>query len=175
MYNYLLYFLIFSFLGWCVEVIFYFLKSARFVNRGFARGPICPIYGVGISLSYLLLGSVDSFLLVALLSMAIATATELAAGLIFDKLFGVRLWDYSAEAGNIGGYVCPRFSLIWGVASAAVIRLIPLLSPLIELLQTPRLRAAVVVLFVAALVDIKSQLDKIVKGKYHPKNIINRH
>ena len=99
MYNYLLYFLIFSFLGWCVEVIFCFFKTGRFVNRGFAKGPICPIYGIGISLSYLLLGSVESFPLLALLSMATATAVELIAGVIFDKIFGVRLWDYTCEKG----------------------------------------------------------------------------
>jgi uncharacterized membrane protein len=165
MYDYLLYFLIFSFLGWCVEVIFSFFKCGRVVNRGFAKGPICPIYGVGITLSYLLLGRIESFLLLALLSMAIATVTELAVGFFFDKLLGVRLWDYSGEKGNIGGYVCPRFSLIWGIASAAVIRLIPLLAPFISLFYTPGMRALVTALFLLALVDVRKEIDKTVRRK----------
>ena len=84
MYKYLLYFLIFSFLGWCAEVIFHLLKEGAFVNRGLAKGPICPIYGVGICLIDLLLGSIDSFLLLALLSMAVATAVELLVGYFTD-------------------------------------------------------------------------------------------
>ena len=165
MYEYLLYFLVFSFAGWCAEVVFSIFKTGRLVNRGFAKGPVCPIYGIGISLSYLLLGSVKSFVLLAILSMAIATAVEFSVGILFDKLLGIRLWDYREERGNIGGYVCPRFSLIWGVVSAAVIRLIPRLAPLIELAKTPGIRAITVVLFVAVIVDIKRELEKTSRSK----------
>ena len=165
MYEYLLYFLVFSFAGWCAEVVFYIFKTGRLVNRGFAKGPVCPIYGIGISLSYLLLGSVKSFVLLAILSMAIATAVEFSVGILFDKLLGIRLWDYREERGNIGGYVCPRFSLIWGVVSAAVIRLIPRLAPLIELAKAPVIRAIAVVLFVAVIVDIKRELEKTSRSK----------
>ena len=43
-------FLIYSFLGWCTEVIFVVLDTHAFDNRGFLRGPVCPIYGFGIIL-----------------------------------------------------------------------------------------------------------------------------
>ena len=160
MYEYLLYFLVFSFVGWCAEVTFYIFKTGRLVNRGFAKGPVCPIYGIGISLSYLLLGGVDSFVLLVLLSMAIATAVEFTVGILFDKLLGIRLWDYREERGNIGGYVCPRFSLIWGLVSAAVIRLIPRLTFLTELSARPEIRVISVVLFALIVVDIKHELEK---------------
>lgn len=39
-------FLIYSFLGWCAEVIFVVLDTHSFDNRGFLRGPVCPIYGL---------------------------------------------------------------------------------------------------------------------------------
>ncbi len=160
MYEYLLYFLAFSFVGWCAEVVFYIFKTGRLVNRGFAKGPVCPIYGIGISLSYLLLGSVESFALLALLSMAIATAVEFSVGILFDKLLGIRLWDYRGERGNIGGYVCPRFSLVWGVVSAAVIRIIPRLTLLTELAKRPEIRVLSVVLFALVIVDIKREIEK---------------
>ena len=131
MYKYLLYFLIFSFLGWCAEVVFAAIKTGRFVNRGLLCGPVCPIYGVGICLSSLLLGSVKSFALLVLLSMAIATAVELAVGVVTEHSLGKRLWDYRGEKGNILGYVCPRFSLIWGVVCAIVLKLLPLLDRLL--------------------------------------------
>lgn len=169
MYNYLLYFLAFSFLGWCAEVTFYIFKTGRLVNRGFAKGPFCPIYGVGISLSYLLLSSVENILLLALFSMAVATAVELAVGLAFDKLLGIRLWDYRGERWSIGGYVCPKFSLIWGIVSAAVIRLIPTLDPLLTLARSPRICVLVLVAFVLMLLDIKRETVKAILGKRNLK------
>ena len=48
MYRYLFYFLIYSFLGWCVEVCYATLNTKKFINRGFLNGPYCPIYGVGV-------------------------------------------------------------------------------------------------------------------------------
>lgn len=168
MYRYLIYFLAFSFFGWCAEVIFYMLKTGGFVNRGFAKGPFCPIYGVGISLSFLLLSSVESFLLLALLSMAVATAVELTVGVIFDKLLGIRLWDYRGERWNIGGYVCPKFSLVWGVVCAAVIRLIPMLEPVWEYISSPFASALSFSLFVLVMLDImresKAAVSKIKMG-----------
>ena len=160
MYDYLLYFLIFSFLGWCVEVVFHIYKTGRFVNRGLAKGPICPIYGIGICTSYFLLSSIENFILLSLLSMAIATIVELSVGFLLDKVLGQRLWDYTEEAGNIHGYVCPRFSLIWGVVSAAVIKLIPRIDPLILALRTPIGCALAFTLAVVAVADIKNELVK---------------
>ena len=160
MYKYLLYFLIFSFLGWCAEVIFHLLKEGAFVNRGLAKGPICPIYGVGICLIDLLLGSIDSFLLLALLSMAVATAVELLAGYFTDHFLSLRLWDYSSEQGNILGYVCPRFSLIWGVVCALVIKLLPSLDGLIARMESPLFYALSFLLLIFALSDVKLSMLK---------------
>ena len=50
-----LFFFIYGFLGWCVEVAFAAVKESRFVNRGFLNGPICPIYGFGVVSVVLLL------------------------------------------------------------------------------------------------------------------------
>ena len=164
MYDYLIYFLVFSFLGWCAEVIFYAFKEHRFVNRGLARGPICPIYGVGISLSYLMLRDVESFLALVLLSMALTTLVEALVGVLTHKMLGVRLWDYSCEKGNIGGYVCPRFSLIWGVISALIIRLIPRLDPLLAWANDPRVAALVFAFLIVALADTEREMIRIIKG-----------
>ena len=48
-YEILAYFFVYGVLGWCVEVAFAAVKEGRFVNRGFLNGPICPIYGVGVT------------------------------------------------------------------------------------------------------------------------------
>ena len=160
MYKYLLYFLIFSFLGWCVEVGYHVIKLQRFENRGLSRGPACPIYGVGICLSHLLLSRVESFILLALFSMAIATAVELLVGFFTDRFLSLRLWDYRGEKGNILGYVCPKFSLAWGVACAVIIKLLPLLDPLISMLDTPLFKGVSFVIFILILTDERISMMK---------------
>ena len=158
MYKYLLYFLIFSFLGWCAEVLFHFLKHGRLEKRGLAKGPVCPIYGIGICLSHILLGSVRSFTLLALFSMAIATLVEFSVGFFTDRALSLRLWDYTSERGNILGYVCPRFSLIWGIVCAAIIKLLPLIDPILERLDTPLFKGISFVLLLLLAVDEKMSM-----------------
>ena len=159
MYKYLIYFLAFSFFGWCAEVVYCSMKDGRLVNRGLARGPICPIYGVGMCLSVLLLGSVKNFFLLALLSMAVATLVEFALGYLSHKILGSRLWDYTDEKGNILGYVCPRFSLIWGFVCASVIKLLPFVEPIINRLDAPPFYAVSFILLVISIVDIKTSMS----------------
>ena len=48
MYEYVFYFVIYAFLGWCTEVVYKAVTVGQFVNRGFLNGPVCPIYGFGM-------------------------------------------------------------------------------------------------------------------------------
>ena len=41
-----------------------------------------------------------------------------------DRIFHHKWWDYSEQPLNIGGYVCLPFSLVWGVACVAIVRMI---------------------------------------------------
>ena len=45
--QYFLCFMIYSMIGWLMEVIVTFVEDKKFVNRGFLIGPYCPIYGWG--------------------------------------------------------------------------------------------------------------------------------
>ena len=40
-------FVIYSMLGWLVESIYMSFCNKKITNRGFAKGPFCPIYGFG--------------------------------------------------------------------------------------------------------------------------------
>lgn len=133
------YFLLYSFLGWCVEVIYCAVHAGRVVNRGFLNGPVCPIYGVGMVTVLLMLRAVGiddparaSLPLLFFGGMALASGVELAGGWLLQKLFGARWWDYSQRPFNIGGYICLEFSLIWGLGAAGVVRMVhPLLARLV--------------------------------------------
>ena len=51
-----LYFYIYSFLGWVYESILVSVREKQWTNRGFLIGPICPIYGAG-GLIFALMGT----------------------------------------------------------------------------------------------------------------------
>ena len=98
----ILYFFVYGFLGWCTEVIFAAFKQHRFVNRGFLNGPICPIYGVGVTLVIACLEAFQSNLLLLYISSVIlVTVLEGVTGWAMDKLFHNKWWDYSKLPFNI--------------------------------------------------------------------------
>lgn len=118
-------FLIYSFLGWCVEVSFVAVTLGQVVNRGFLNGPVCPIYGVGMLVVLLVLEPVSQHLLLLFLGgMLLCSLVELAGGWILEKVFHTRWWDYSDQPFNLGGYICLGFSLMWGLAVTFAVRLI---------------------------------------------------
>ena len=52
---YFMLFIIYSFLGWLMEVTVIFIATKKKINRGFLIGPACPIYGCGCLLIVTLL------------------------------------------------------------------------------------------------------------------------
>lgn len=117
------FFFIYGTLGWCVEVAYAAIKEGKFVNRGFLNGPICPIYGVGVvSVIYCLRAVENHLLILYLASVVLVTVIEGITGLVLDKLFHHKWWDYSNQPLNIGGYVCLLFSLVWGVFCVFIVK-----------------------------------------------------
>lgn len=118
-------FFIYSFLGWCVEVAFVAITARRVENRGFLNGPVCPIYGCGmLGVLAALTPYRDNFILLFIGGFIICTAVELFGGWVLDKIFHMRWWDYTKNKFNIGGYVCLRFSIMWGLGVVAVMKLV---------------------------------------------------
>lgn len=125
LYQLLWYFFIYAFLGWCLEVVFCTVNSGQWVNRGFLNGPVCPIYGTGMCIVLLVLEPLaGNALLLFLGSMVLTSALELATGFVLKKAFHTSWWDYSDQPFNIGGYICLKFSLAWGLAGMAAVRLL---------------------------------------------------
>ena len=115
-------FFIYGFAGWCVEVIFHAANKGIFINRGFLIGPICPIYGYGlVAVIWALTPIKDNVFLVYIGSVIICSVFELIVGWASEKFMHTRLWDYSDNAFNIGGYVCLKFSLLWGVGCLCIV------------------------------------------------------
>ena len=161
----ILYFFVYGFLGWCTEVIFAAFKQHRFVNRGFLNGPICPIYGVGVTLVIACLEAFQSNLLLLYISSVIlVTLLEGVTGWAMDKLFHNKWWDYSKLPFNIGGYVCLLFSLIWGVACIFIVYFVhPLIHQVLSLIPHTAGIALIAILGIALLSDIIVTTSAIVK------------
>ena len=145
------YFVIYAVLGWVVEVCFCSIKTGSFVNRGFLNGPVCPIYGFGMVAVLVCLWPLRNSMLVLYVGAVVLTsALELTTGWVLKKLFHTSWWDYSDMRFNLGGYICLRFSLIWGVGATLVVKLIhPAIAALVGVV--PHMAGVVLAVPVTAL------------------------
>ena len=110
-------FFIYAFIGWVLEVIYYGYDEGRFINRGFLNGPLCPVYGIGFYGVIILLQPIAyNFFLLFFGAAFICTFVEFWAGYILYKIFEMRWWDYRNEKYNFMGFICPKFSMYWGIA-----------------------------------------------------------
>ncbi len=155
-YYILLYFFVYGFLGWCTEVGFAAVKEHKFVNRGFLNGPICPIYGVGVTVVIALLTPYKKNLIMLYVSSVIlVTLLEGITGWAMDKIFHNKWWDYSNQPFNIGGYVCLVFSLVWGVACVAIMDFIhPPIAKVLSLIPHTAGIILMVILGIAMAADL---------------------
>ena len=120
--EWLLFFFIYCFLGWCWESCYVSAKKRQWVNRGFMKGPFLPIYGFGALSVLIATLPVRPFpVLVYVFGMIGATALELVTGICMEKLFHVRYWDYSNQKFNFKGHICLTSSIAWGAFSLAMI------------------------------------------------------
>lgn len=118
---YLFLFCLFSVVGWILEFSYRSLISKKMSNPGFMTGFVVPIYGFGIIILNTLcimfynLGFIYGALIITFLAIIVLSILELFTGYLLNKLFKIRLWDYSDRRFNIRGYICLYFSLIWGI------------------------------------------------------------
>ncbi len=144
--NVFLFFAFYSFLGWVLETAFAGVKHRKFVNRGFLNGFFCPIYGFGAVLVILSDDLVQTFvhnaklsvLISIVLAVILVTALEYITGLILERIFHCKWWDYSDHAANLKGYICLKYSLLWGILALVLLRFFhPYVCALVDALPAP--------------------------------------
>lgn len=118
----LLYFIIYSCLGWCMETVYCSVIERRFVPRGFLLGPICPIYGVGVLMMICwfapFMGNPLLFYVIAVVCMS---AWEYLVGWFLEVTTHVKYWDYSMFRFNLHGRICLWVCLTWGVLAYLIL------------------------------------------------------
>ncbi len=116
--EWMLFFYIYCFLGWCVESAIVSYRQRRWINRGYLTIPMLPLYGTGaITVLLISLPVRNSVILVYFFGMIAATILEYVTGWVMESILKVKYWDYTGKFGNIKGRICLESSLFWGVLS----------------------------------------------------------
>ncbi|MFA6623442.1 MAG: hypothetical protein WCS54_04970 [Fibrobacteraceae bacterium] len=171
----IIYFAIYSFLGWIIEVAYRSCHQKEFVNAGFLRGCFVPLYGVA-AITFLGLDNLINGWNVAvqfILYGIVATLMEYGAGLFSEHVLGVRLWNYADAPLNFQGRVSLPFSLVWATLGVLFIRIIhPFVSGLIIRLPANAAIPIATVFTVGFIIDfsvsisLARKLSEIVKKGY---------
>ena len=158
-------FIIYSFLGWCMEMVVCYFATRKWVNRGFLIGPICPIYGWGCLLIILLLKRyLDDPLVLFGMSMVLCSLLEYYTSYLMEKLFKARWWDYSHKKYNINGRICLDNILAFGILGLLMMYFInPFVVKMLGFVSTKVLNIVAIIIFVIFLVDSIVSL-KVISG-----------
>ena len=160
--QWVLFFFIYSFIGWVWESCYVSVRKRRWVNRGFMHGPMLPLYGSGaIVVLVSTIGVRENVALIFLLGMMAATVLEYFTGAAMERLFHVRYWDYSNQKLNLHGYICVTSSLCWGFFSVLLVRVVhvPVETAVLRIPLTVS-EGAALVLSVAAAVDLTQSFNE---------------
>ena len=163
--NLIIYFFIYSFLGWVLESVYKSFLEKKLVNSGFLFGPICPIYGFGAIIMYLFLEDVSSKPVIAFcLGFVILSIWEYIVGMVLEKIFHTKYWDYSKDKFNLQGRVCLKNSIFWGILGVVFIDVIhPFVIELLNQVSSDLIMyidiTFLLILFIDIIVSVKNTIS----------------
>lgn len=118
----ILYFFMYSILGWISECIYCSIPERKFINRGFLAGPYCPVYGCGAMLViHILQPYKEHAILIFLLGILLTSLLEYVTSYLMEIAFHTKWWDYSTYPFNLHGRICLKNSLLFGLMVLIVI------------------------------------------------------
>ncbi len=121
----LLYFFLYSIIGWILESAYKSILEKRVINSGFLHGPYCPIYGFGAVIMLIFLENFEhNLILLFLMGFFILSIWEYLVGFVLEKVYHTKYWDYSESRFNIKGRICLLNSCYWGVLGVIFIKII---------------------------------------------------
>lgn len=157
-------FVLYSMLGWLAESVYMSFCEKKITNRGFAKGPFCPIYGFGATFGNLFLQPVaHSFFLVYVIGAIAATVFEYIAAIIMIKCLGSLWWDYNEKPYNYKGILCLESTLGWGFYAIGVVEFLHpwLMRQVDSAVSVVRGKEIILIIMLIAVIDYIIQLSKI--------------
>lgn len=172
-YTYFLLFIIYSFIGWLLELAFSFFELKKIVNRGFLIGPYCPIYGAGCLLLVLLLSKyTDEPLVLFALSIIVCSVLEYVTSWLMEKIFKLRWWDYSNMKFNINGRICLETMVPFGIIGVIVVKYVnPFFLDILGMLNYHTLSIIAIVIMSLFIIDVFISFNVVFNLKSVTRNV----
>lgn len=186
MIQWLFFFYLYSFMGWCFESAYVSVSEKKLTNRGFMRGPFLPIYGSGATMMLVVsMPFRDNLVLTYLAGCVGATILEYITSVVMEALFQVRYWDYSHLRFQFQGRISLSSTLTWGVFTILASRVIQIQVEKPVLLIPSKVLTGVTLVLTAlicadfalsfkAAVDLRTVLVKMEKVKARMMRIQKR-
>lgn len=151
----LTYFVIYSFLGWVLESVVRTVCERKIINTGFLIGPFCPIYGFGAIIMLLFLNTFENnSILLFFIAFVVLSLWEYLVGVLLEKVFSTKYWDYSNHKFNYKGRICLTNSIAWGILGVLFIKYIhPFIENIIGYIDPTYLAIATTIVIVIILID----------------------
>lgn len=158
--------LISAIFGFIYETIFYRIDLGYFVKRGYTIGPWLPIYATGGLLIYLSnIKNKNNILKIFINSAVMCGLLEFIVGYLLLHISHIRLWDYNTEIlnyGNLGGYICLRSVLFFGLSGVFLMNIVlPLITKIINKYQSKK--TEYITIFLGGLFCIDFIVNYIIK------------
>ena len=174
----IVYFLIYSMIGWALESIYRSICENKIVDSGFLNGPYCPIYGIG---AVVIIYTINRFsiikenlIILFLGSMVIFTIWELLVGILLEKIFKTKYWDYSQCKFNFKGRICLTNSIYWGILGILVIKFIhPFIQNILSIVKISIGNTFYILIYILLIVFVIDTVKSIFKVKTL-KQVINK-
>ena len=173
--NIFLLFLIYSIIGWLIEIIHIYHYTKKIANRGFLIGPYCPIYGVGaIILTFIFNHASDDLFGIFAKAMIVCALLEYTTSYIMEKLFNKRWWDYSNRKYNLNGRVCLENLVLFGIAGCLLVKITnPILNDFIMFLPDYIANAVSIIsaiIFISDIITSFKIVNKLKTVKFNSKD-----
>lgn len=164
---YFLIFIIYSMVGWLLEVILSLIQKHKFVDRGFLLGPYCPIYGWGaLLITSLLKNYLSNFIVIFILATVICMILEYITSFLMEKIYKTRWWDYSQMKYNINGRICLETAIPFGIGALIIMYIVhPCILFTLGMLSDSTIIIISCIVFVIFLVDNVISFNVISKFK----------
>lgn len=158
--------LISAIFGFIYETIFYRIDLGYFVKKGYTIGPWLPIYATGGLLIYLSnIKNKNNILKIFINSAVMCGLLEFIVGYLLLHISHIRLWNYNTEIlnyGNIGGYICLRSVLFFGLSGVFLMNIVlPLITKIINKYQSKK--TEYITIFLGGLFCIDFIVNYIIK------------
>lgn len=158
---YFILFMIYSVIGWLIEIVVVGTKEKKFINRGFMIGPYLPIYGYSsIIMIFYLNHYKDNIVTVFLLAVIVCSIMEYLVSYFLEKIFNARWWDYSTRKFNINGRVCLTNAFAFGILGVLLVYIVnPFLEELLLKINSKLLIIIALWLLTIYIVDLILSFD----------------